>query len=232
MLAQYAMFSVVRTQNVACALRDRVVDERPVGELDRRDAGGLGLAEGAVDLARPGQLALARRERRGRDRQLARMQDDLALEAEPPRPGGRDGAALVVVELEVGPVDRALLAGGARREHDRRARVEVLEALGGELGAQVLAEVGGPEQQRAQARRRPRRSRARRARRARSRSSRAARPSPGATPAARSSSSSRPATWRTSSALVDHGQRDQRDARERRGERVEVGVGRARCRAS
>jgi hypothetical protein len=53
--------AVARIQDVASALCDGVVDERAVRELERRDAGCLGLREGAVDLTRPGQLALAPR---------------------------------------------------------------------------------------------------------------------------------------------------------------------------
>ena len=83
---QYAMFSgrppSTPFRSARRAQRHRVVDEGAVGELDRGHAGRLGLAECAVDLARPGELALVRGERGGRDRQLARVQDDLALKAQ------------------------------------------------------------------------------------------------------------------------------------------------------
>src|SRR3954470_24407401 len=105
--------AVVRTQEIACAKCHWSVDERAVPELDRRDPGRLGLGECAVHLAGPGQLALARLEGRRCDRQLARVQDDLALESKPTGPGGRHGAALVIVELEIGAVHRALLPRGA-----------------------------------------------------------------------------------------------------------------------
>ena len=149
---------------------------------------------------------------------------DLALEAESPSPGGRHGAALVVVHLEVRPVDRPLHAGRDGREHDGAARVEVLESFGRELGAEVLPEIGRPDQQRANARRcgcdlacgedaarrlghreqghRPR----------------------GDTGVALESVEARGDVVDVVGA-VDHRDRDQRDARERTRKGVEVGIG-------